>query len=102
MRAYLAMVVIPHVGMSSVDPVERILSPGRRKVAGSLGCHQPLVVGEQVIQQELGPTARLEARLQAAAADIWKNALLPRTSAPAGSSCYSMDHLEKRHQSETA
>lgn len=51
--AYLTVVVVPYVGMSGVDPVQSVLSPRGREVAGGLSRHQPLVVGEQVIQQEL-------------------------------------------------
>ena len=64
-QAYLAVVVVPDIRMRSIDPVQRVLGPGGREVPRGLGSHKPLVVGEQVVQQEFGPAACLEARLQA-------------------------------------
>ncbi len=61
--ADLAVVVVPYIRVGCVDPVQGVLGPGGWEVAGRLGCNQALVVGEEVVQQELGPAACFEAGL---------------------------------------
>ena len=58
------MVVIPDIRMGCIDPVQGVLSPRRGKIPRRLGGHKPLVVCEEVVQQELGPAPCLEAGLQ--------------------------------------